>query len=143
MNNLEKSFRCPISNEFMTDPVTTESGHTYDRQSIERWLQENNRENKMMNNLFVHQRPRLSSSGENSSYPGVPRDPNADAGRVGAPWEVRWCGEAGLPEKGRPPELLRPGRRRLRPLRGRSRTPTSRGARVTRGLYLTQGRGGR
>mgnify|MGYP003334627548 CR=1 FL=1 len=52
MSNIEKSFRCPISDEFMTDPVITESGHTYDRQSIERWLQENNRD--PMTNEVLH-----------------------------------------------------------------------------------------
>ncbi|KAG6480062.1 U-box domain-containing protein 20-like [Zingiber officinale] len=32
-------FRCPISLELMKDPVTTCTGITYDRQSIEGWLQ--------------------------------------------------------------------------------------------------------
>ncbi|KAJ0987576.1 hypothetical protein J5N97_005932 [Dioscorea zingiberensis] len=31
-------FRCPISLELMKDPVTVSTGITYDRQSIERWL---------------------------------------------------------------------------------------------------------
>ncbi|KAK7250547.1 hypothetical protein RIF29_33053 [Crotalaria pallida] len=31
-------FRCPISLELMTDPVTIETGHTYDRVSILKWF---------------------------------------------------------------------------------------------------------
>lgn len=31
-------FRCPISLEIMTDPVILSSGHTFDRSSIQRWL---------------------------------------------------------------------------------------------------------
>ncbi|KAI4326698.1 hypothetical protein MLD38_031985 [Melastoma candidum] len=33
-----EDFRCPISLELMTDPVTVSTGHTYDRSSIRRWL---------------------------------------------------------------------------------------------------------
>jgi hypothetical protein len=32
---------CPISHELMKDPVMLESGHTYDRTAIERWLESN------------------------------------------------------------------------------------------------------
>lgn len=32
------SFRCPITHEIMSDPVTTADGHSYERSSIERWL---------------------------------------------------------------------------------------------------------
>ncbi|KMZ60899.1 U-box domain-containing protein [Zostera marina] len=31
-------FRCPISLDFMKDPVVVESGQTYDRDSMERWI---------------------------------------------------------------------------------------------------------
>ena len=31
-------FRCPISLEVMTDPVILPSGHTFERRSIQRWL---------------------------------------------------------------------------------------------------------
>ncbi|KAM0062351.1 putative transcription factor C2H2 family [Helianthus debilis subsp. tardiflorus] len=31
-------FRCPISLEIMSDPVTLTTGHTYDRSSIEKWF---------------------------------------------------------------------------------------------------------
>jgi tetratricopeptide (TPR) repeat protein len=34
-------FLCPISLEIMSDPVITPYGHTYERQSIEKWLEEN------------------------------------------------------------------------------------------------------
>lgn len=35
-------FRCPISLDFMIDPVTVATGHTYDRSSIQRWLRAGN-----------------------------------------------------------------------------------------------------
>ncbi|KAI3733525.1 hypothetical protein L6452_12968 [Arctium lappa] len=35
-------FRCPISLEIMSDPVTLTTGHTYDRSSIERWFRSGN-----------------------------------------------------------------------------------------------------
>ncbi|XP_043724583.1 U-box domain-containing protein 19 [Telopea speciosissima] len=37
-----EDFRCPISLEFMADPVTTSTGHTYDRSSILKWLKAGN-----------------------------------------------------------------------------------------------------
>ncbi|KAK1303671.1 U-box domain-containing protein 8 [Acorus calamus] len=36
-------FRCPISMEVMSDPVILSSGHTFDRTSIQRWLDSGNR----------------------------------------------------------------------------------------------------
>lgn len=38
-----EDFRCPISLELMTDPVTISTGHTYDRASIQKWLKAGNR----------------------------------------------------------------------------------------------------
>lgn len=35
---LPDDFRCPISLEIMSDPVILSSGHTFDRSSIQRWL---------------------------------------------------------------------------------------------------------
>ncbi|XP_047310323.1 U-box domain-containing protein 8-like [Impatiens glandulifera] len=35
---LPDDFKCPISLEIMSDPVILSSGHTYDRSSIQRWL---------------------------------------------------------------------------------------------------------
>ncbi|KAL3636341.1 hypothetical protein CASFOL_020888 [Castilleja foliolosa] len=35
-------FRCPISLEIMTDPVTISTGHTYDRKSISKWFKSGN-----------------------------------------------------------------------------------------------------
>lgn len=35
-------FRCPISLELMTDPVTVSTGHTYNRASIDKWLKAGN-----------------------------------------------------------------------------------------------------
>ncbi|XP_074583532.1 U-box domain-containing protein 8-like [Curcuma longa] len=40
---LPDDFRCPISLEVMTDPVILSSGHTFDRASIQRWLDAGNR----------------------------------------------------------------------------------------------------
>ncbi len=37
------SFYCPIAMDLMTDPVMVDTGHTYDRICIERWLQQGNR----------------------------------------------------------------------------------------------------
>ncbi|KAK6920729.1 Armadillo [Dillenia turbinata] len=37
-----EDFRCPISLELMTDPVTVSTGQTYDRSSIQKWLQSGN-----------------------------------------------------------------------------------------------------
>ncbi|EEF52025.1 U-box domain-containing protein 19 [Ricinus communis] len=37
-----EDFRCPISLELMTDPVTVSTGQTYDRSSIEKWLKAGN-----------------------------------------------------------------------------------------------------
>ena len=34
-----ESYCCPISGEIMEDPVITPSGITYDKKSIEQWLQ--------------------------------------------------------------------------------------------------------
>ncbi|KAL6318680.1 hypothetical protein AAG906_001153 [Vitis piasezkii] len=37
-----EDFRCPISLELMTDPVTVSTGQTYDRSSIQKWLRAGN-----------------------------------------------------------------------------------------------------
>ncbi|KAJ7956259.1 RING-type E3 ubiquitin transferase [Quillaja saponaria] len=37
-----EDFRCPISLELMTDPVTVSTGQTYDRSSIQKWLKAGN-----------------------------------------------------------------------------------------------------
>lgn len=37
-----EDFRCPISLELMTDPVTVSTGQTYDRVSIQKWLKAGN-----------------------------------------------------------------------------------------------------
>ncbi|RWW49613.1 hypothetical protein BHE74_00044188 [Ensete ventricosum] len=43
VEELPEDFRCPISLEVMTDPVILSSGHTFDRGSIQRWLDSGNR----------------------------------------------------------------------------------------------------
>ncbi|KAK4759737.1 hypothetical protein SAY87_022868 [Trapa incisa] len=40
---LPDDFRCPISLEIMTDPVILSSGHTFDRSSIQQWLDSGHR----------------------------------------------------------------------------------------------------
>ncbi|KAG9454352.1 hypothetical protein H6P81_007256 [Aristolochia fimbriata] len=40
---LPDDFKCPISLEIMSDPVILSSGHTFDRASIQRWLDSGNR----------------------------------------------------------------------------------------------------
>lgn len=40
---LPEDFRCPISLEIMSDPVILSSGHTFDRSSIQRWLDSGHR----------------------------------------------------------------------------------------------------
>ncbi|XP_010271953.1 PREDICTED: U-box domain-containing protein 19-like [Nelumbo nucifera] len=37
-----EDFRCPISLEIMSNPVTLSTGHTYDRSSIQKWLKAGN-----------------------------------------------------------------------------------------------------
>jgi U-box domain len=41
--NIPHLFRCPISLDLFTDPVTLCTGQTYERRSIEKWLQAGNR----------------------------------------------------------------------------------------------------
>ncbi|KAF5734748.1 hypothetical protein HS088_TW15G00240 [Tripterygium wilfordii] len=40
---IPEDIRCPISLELMTDPVTLSTGQTYDRSSIQRWLEVGNK----------------------------------------------------------------------------------------------------
>nr|GMD93027.1 U-box domain-containing protein 8 [Ipomoea batatas] len=42
-NQFPDDFRCPISLEIMSDPVILSSGHTFDRSSIQRWLDSGHR----------------------------------------------------------------------------------------------------
>eukprot|EP00930_Biecheleria_cincta_P047837 TRINITY_DN33236_c0_g1_i1.p1 TRINITY_DN33236_c0_g1~~TRINITY_DN33236_c0_g1_i1.p1 ORF type:complete len:396 (+),score=79.84 TRINITY_DN33236_c0_g1_i1:49-1236(+) len=43
------SFRCPISQEVMRDPVVTADGHTYERSSIEEWFRQGRRTSPLTN----------------------------------------------------------------------------------------------
>jgi hypothetical protein len=38
LSGITSSLLCPITQELMTDPQMTEDGHTYERQSIDKWL---------------------------------------------------------------------------------------------------------
>ncbi|KAK2436998.1 U-box domain-containing protein [Trifolium repens] len=42
-SHLPEHFKCPISLEIMSDPVILSSGHTFDRPSIQRWLDDGHR----------------------------------------------------------------------------------------------------
>ena len=42
LESFEKLIQCPITYEIMIDPVITSDGHTYERESIQQWLKENN-----------------------------------------------------------------------------------------------------
>ncbi|KAK7843871.1 u-box domain-containing protein 21 [Quercus suber] len=45
-------FRCPISLDFMKDPVTLSTGITYDRDSIEKWIEAGNHTCPVTNQVF-------------------------------------------------------------------------------------------
>jgi|UniRef100_A0A2N9GJJ5 hypothetical protein len=45
-------FRCPISLDFMKDPVTLSTGITYDRESIEKWIESGNHTCPVTNQVF-------------------------------------------------------------------------------------------
>ncbi|KAJ4840882.1 hypothetical protein Tsubulata_010377 [Turnera subulata] len=45
-------FRCPISLDLMKDPVTLSTGITYDRESIEKWIEEGNQTCPVTNQLL-------------------------------------------------------------------------------------------
>ncbi|CAK9171644.1 unnamed protein product [Ilex paraguariensis] len=47
-------FRCPISLDLMKDPVTLSTGITYDRESIERWIEAGNGTCPVTNQVLSH-----------------------------------------------------------------------------------------
>lgn len=46
-------FRCPISLDLMKDPVTLSTGITYDRESIEKWIQDGNQTCPVTNQVLT------------------------------------------------------------------------------------------
>jgi hypothetical protein len=42
-NNLPGAFLCPITQEPMVDPVVTADGQTYEREAIQRWIEQQRR----------------------------------------------------------------------------------------------------
>ena len=42
IEKIPEEYYCPITHLVMADPVSTEDGHTYEREAIEEWLQKNN-----------------------------------------------------------------------------------------------------
>lgn len=63
MQFVPDDFRCSITGEVMTDPVTTESGHSYEREAIERWLETNSTDPKT--NIVISNRltPNIAQRG--------------------------------------------------------------------------------
>ncbi|CAN0912760.1 U-box domain-containing protein 8 [Linum grandiflorum] len=57
-HHLPDDFKCPISLEVMSDPVILSSGHTFDRPSIQRWLDSGHR-TCPITNLPLPQHPSL------------------------------------------------------------------------------------
>ncbi|XP_059669527.1 U-box domain-containing protein 17-like [Cornus florida] len=53
---IPKDFCCPISLELMQDPVIVSTGHTYDRASISRWMEEGNCTCPKTGQMLVHSR---------------------------------------------------------------------------------------
>nr|XP_043634934.1 U-box domain-containing protein 21 [Erigeron canadensis] len=47
-------FRCPISLDLMKDPVTLSTGITYDRESIEKWIQDGNQTCPVTNQVLTN-----------------------------------------------------------------------------------------
>ncbi|XP_071709596.1 U-box domain-containing protein 21-like [Rutidosis leptorrhynchoides] len=47
-------FRCPISLDLMKDPVTLSTGITYDRESIEKWIQDGNQTCPVTNQILIN-----------------------------------------------------------------------------------------
>ncbi|CAA2933771.1 U-box domain-containing 17 [Olea europaea subsp. europaea] len=53
---IPKDFCCPISLDFMWDPVTVSTGQTYDRLSISRWMEEGHSTCPKTGQMLVHTR---------------------------------------------------------------------------------------
>ena len=41
MANIRYILKCPITLELLSNPVLSEDGHTYEKRSIQRWIEEN------------------------------------------------------------------------------------------------------
>ena len=57
------SFLCPISQEIMRDPVTCADGHSYERASIERWLDTHNTSQKLGRSFPTRRSPPTTRCG--------------------------------------------------------------------------------
>ncbi|PNH03017.1 U-box domain-containing protein 10 [Tetrabaena socialis] len=89
------SFYCPVSMELMADPVMVATGHTYDRQCIEKWLAQGNRTCPVTGMRLRHLELtpnyalRTAIQGEaGSTHPTVTRTSRATSSRCG-PGRVR------------------------------------------------------
>ncbi|KAI6703916.1 hypothetical protein NL676_013052 [Syzygium grande] len=78
---LPDDFRCPISLEIMSDPVILSSGHTFDRASIQRWLDSSHR-TCPITKLPLPDRPSLIPDHPSQPHPNHRRPPQARATRV-------------------------------------------------------------
>ena len=54
MDHPPKDLVCPISQDLFKDPVLAADGHSYEREDIKKWLEQNNR-SPMTNNEFEHE----------------------------------------------------------------------------------------
>ncbi|GMI98448.1 hypothetical protein HRI_003514100 [Hibiscus trionum] len=54
-----REFRCPISLDLMKDPVTLSTGITYDRQSIDKWIEAGNFTCPLTNQVLRTLEPRI------------------------------------------------------------------------------------
>lgn len=55
--SIPNHFRCPISLDLMKDPVTLSTGITYDRESIETWLESGNKTCPITNQVLINLEP--------------------------------------------------------------------------------------
>lgn len=55
--SIPNHFRCPISLDLMKDPVTLSTGITYDRESIETWLESGNKTCPITNQVLTNLEP--------------------------------------------------------------------------------------
>src|ERR1700733_7809723 len=53
-NNIPDDCFCPITQEIMTDPVTTSDGHTYERAAIQQWFDLGHRKSPKTGKLLLN-----------------------------------------------------------------------------------------
>ena len=78
---IPEEFLCPITQELMTDPVSTLDGHSYERKSISQWMSRGNRiapmtGQKLHSTIIIDNLDRKSTR-LNSSHSSVSRMPSS------------------------------------------------------------------